>query len=382
MILLALKLAGVRNLAAATVSPGPRFNVIAGDNGQGKTNLLEAIYVAGTLRSFRAQRLAEIIAFGAPQAHIAAHVQRGGLERRYEVTVGPHARGVRLDGKAVRPIARYFGDFNVVLFAPEDLQVPRGSPAERRRFLDRSAFNWRASHLTDAQAYDRVLRSRNALLRELREGGTSGSAGRGPGELLAVYDDQLATLGAQVIETRRSYLAALRPRFQAAFAAIAHMDLAVDLGYQAPTEVVQASFAEGALRNALATLIAAQRGRDLARGASSVGPHRDDLLLSLGDRVAASHASQGQLRALVLAWKTAELDLLHDAHDDPPVLLLDDVSSELDPARNGYLFDFLRSRASQCFITTTHPRHVLLDRDRTDFEASSGLILQRSLPPK
>src|SRR5690606_27316790 len=139
-------------------------------NGQGKTNLLESIYVAGALRSFRTQRMADLIGFGRDQAYIGARILRGGLERVYELTQRASSRLVRLDGKAVRPISRYFGDFNVVLFAPEDLQVPRGSPADRRRFLDRAVFNRAPRYLGDVQAYEKVVRSRNALLREIGSG--------------------------------------------------------------------------------------------------------------------------------------------------------------------------------------------------------------------
>jgi DNA replication and repair protein RecF len=370
-----LKLSGVRNLEATVLEPGERFNVFHGDNGQGKTNLLEAVYVLCTLRSFRAQRLADIIHVDREGAHLAAQVAREGLERRYELAVSRGSRTVRLDGKSVRPIARYFGDFNVVLFAPEDLQVPRGSPAERRRFLDRAVFNRDASYLGDVQAYEKVLRSRNALLRDLA-GRVGGSA-----ELLGVYDDQLAAHGARVTRARADFVAEVRPRLQAAYEAITHAGLAVDVTYQVADELagpVAAGADPPALAGALAELLRSRRPRDLARGATSAGPHRDDLGFSLEGRGVQSFASQGQLRALVLAWKTAELDLLAEAHGVAPILLLDDVSSELDPARNEYLFDFLRGRDNQCFITTTHPGHVLLAADRVDYELRSGAVKRQN----
>lgn len=368
MILLALKLTGVRNLAPTQLEPGPRFNVLHGDNGQGKTNVIEAIYVAGTLRSFRTQRLAELIAFGEDEAYIGARVRRGGLERKYELTIGPRSRKVRLDGKVARPIARYFGDFNVVLFAPEDLLVPRGSPGDRRKFLDRAVFNWRPSHLAASQDYDKVLRNRNALLRELQENPRASAA------LLDVYDDQLAAVGAKVVAARRAFLDAVAPRFAIAFEAITHTGLPVALRYAGAGELEGLGDDEPALQRTLGELLAGSRSRDRARGATNVGPHRDDLQFALADHDAQSFASQGQLRALVLAWKTAEMDLLQAAHGDPPILLLDDVSSELDAARNEYLFEFLGARASQCFITTTHPKHVLVTADRRDFRVSKGLI--------
>lgn len=341
-----------------------------GDNGQGKTNLLEAIYVVAALRSFRTSRLADLIRFGEPHARLAAQVERDGLERRYELVIEPRSRRVRLDGKAVRPLARYFGEFNVVLFAPEDLQIPRGAPADRRRFLDRAVFNRRPDYMPLAQDYDKVLRSRNALLREMSEGRRAGASG---GDLLAVYDAQLATLAARIATARLAYVDELRPRFQAAFDAISRTGIPVDLAYATAPEVGDAD--EESRADTYAALLAGSRAADLARGATNVGPHRDDLAFVFAGHDAGAFASQGQLRALVLAWKTAEMDLLAAVHGEDPILLLDDVSSELDPHRNAYLFDFLAQRQNQCFITTTHPRHVLVREDRVDHEVRDGRIV-------
>lgn len=370
MRVLALEAHGIRNLEPLLLEPAPRFNVFHGDNGQGKTNLLEAIYVIAALRSFRTSRLADLLRFGAEEARLRARVDRAGLERVYEVHIEPRSRKVRLDGKAPRPLARYFGAFNVVLFAPEDLQLPRGAPAERRRFLDRAVFNRRGEYMPLAQDYDKVLKNRNALLREVSEGKRSAVAAS---DLLAVYDQQLAALAARVAGARLAYIDELRARFQGAFDAISRSNIPVDLVYRTQPEVLQAAPAE---RTAVyAALIAASRAADLARGASNVGPHRDDLGFVFDGHDAGGFASQGQLRALVLAWKTAEMDLLAAVHGEDPILLLDDVSSELDPHRNEYLFEFLGRRKNQCFITTTHPSFVLVRDDRVDHEVRDGRIL-------
>jgi len=368
--ILALEATGLRNLEPLVLEPAPRFNVFHGDNGQGKTNLLEAIYVIAALRSFRTSRLADLIRFGAPEARLRARVERVGLEHLYEVVLEPRGRKVRLDGKAPRPLARYFGAFNVVLFAPEDLQLPRGAPAERRRFLDRAVFNRRGEYMPLAQDYDKVLKSRNALLREVSDGKRSASAA---GDLLAVYDQQLAALAARIAGARLAYVDELRARFQGAFDAISRSGIPVDLVYRTAPEVAQA--APGERTAVYARLIEASRAADLARGASNVGPHRDDLGFVFAGHDAGAFASQGQLRALVLAWKTAEMDLLAAVHGEDPILLLDDVSSELDPNRNEYLFEFLGRRGNQCFITTTHPRFVLVREDRVDHEVREGRIL-------
>jgi DNA replication and repair protein RecF len=374
----ALALRHLRNLASQTVEPGPRFNVVSGENGQGKTNLLEAVYLAVTLRSFRTARLADLIAAGAAGASVAARVERNGLERVYEVELAARAGGgatrtPRLDGKVVRSVARYFGDVNVVLFAPEDLGVPRGSPGERRRFLDRAVFNRHAGFLGDAQAYDKVLRSRNALLR-----GRSGAVASD--ELLEVYDAQLAEHGARVAAARAGFVAELRPRLQAAFAAITQAGVEVDVAYRPRLEALAGAPDPSAWRDPLAAALRSRRTVDRARATTTVGPHRDDLELQLAGRPAAQVASQGQLRALVLAWKTAEMDLIGDATGAPPLLLLDDVSSELDDRRNRYLFEFISERRNQCLITTTHPRHVLVASERVDFSVVSGVVSPQKSP--
>ena len=359
MLVTALSLHGVRNLAPLVLEPAPRFNVFAGDNGQGKTNLLEAVYVLAALRSFRTTALAEIIGHGHERATLKARVVRSELERIYQVIVEPQRKTAIVDDKPVRPVARYFGGMNVVLFAPEDLAVVRGAPAERRRFLDRTVFGRKASFLATAQAFDKVLRSRNAVLRALAEGD------RGSRDLLDVYDQQLAPLAVAVATARRELLDELVPRLAAVYAAITGGALAATVEHQTTI---------GADPAAVAAQLAADRPKDLARRSTSTGPHRDELVFRLAGHPAASFASQGQTRALVLAWKIAELELLHEAHGDPPLLLLDDVSSELDDTRNEYLFAYLSKRPGQCFITTTDARHVRIGGDRRDHRVASGVI--------
>src|SRR3982751_3104245 len=165
---------GVRNLAPLTLTPRERFNVFVGNNGQGKTNLLEAIYAVAALRSFRTSRLADMIAFGAPEARIGARVVKQDLVRVYEVTLGPTGRRVLLDNKAARPLSRYFGGFNVVVFTPEDLGLPRGAPGDRRKFLDRGVFNFDASYLPLATDYEKDLKTRNSVLRQAGQGTLGG----------------------------------------------------------------------------------------------------------------------------------------------------------------------------------------------------------------
>ena len=355
----------MRNLRPLRLEPRERFNVFVGDNGQGKTNLLEAIFVVAALRSFRTARLAELIAFGGASATLGARVVKDDLVRVYEVELGPGSRKVRLDGKAARPLARYFGAFNVVVFTPEDLALPRGAPGDRRKFLDRGVFNLEPAYLGTASDYDKVLRTRNSVLRQVGQGALGG---RQAEELLSVYDAQLARLAVEIIASRTRFLEALGPELERAFASITRTGLAARAAYASRLVGEPAAGIEAQLR--------AGRARDLASQSTQIGPHRDDVLLELDGREAGSFASQGQLRAIMLAWKTAELRVLGRVHRDLPILLLDDVSSELDPSRNEYLFEHLAELAGQCFITTTHEGHVLLRRERADYRIAGGEISQ------
>jgi DNA replication and repair protein RecF len=350
----ALEARQFRNLAEVLIEPHPRFNVLWGDNGQGKTNVLEAIYLLGTLRSFRAARTEEMVRFGAERATARARVEKLGTQRLLEVALSPGHKNAKVDGKGARA-SDYFGGFNVVLFAPEDLRLPKGPPSGRRRFLDRAVWNAHPAYLAEAQTYERVLKSRNAVLRD-----------GGPEDLLEVYDEQLARAAVAIVTRRRALVEELRPRVQAAFERVTQTGLVLEVAYETQLS--------GDIAAALLSRLQAERRRDQARGSTSSGPHVDDLGLALDGKEAKAYASQGQLRAIVLALKIAEIEFLRATLGDAPVLLLDDVSSELDPTRNAQLFDFLQSVPCQAFITTTHPGHVLLDRERLDFQVVAGVV--------
>lgn len=366
MQFVAIEIVHFRNLRQVLVTPHPRMNVLVGPNGQGKTNFLEAVFLLGTLRAFRGGGIDELVRFGESQAYVRGRVSRGALERLFEVALRGGAgrqKRARIDGKGVRAAGEYFGGFNVVLFAPEDLRLVRGAPSDRRRFLDRAVSNAVPQFLPDAQTYDRVLRSRNALLREHHQSKPEHQ------ELLAVFDEQLATAGAALVRRRRQYLATLLPRVQVAHERITRSHLSLNLGYDSKL-VGRDDELEAEL---LAALQAARR-RDLDRGFTGPGPHGDDIDIQLDSRPARLHASQGQVRAIVLALKVAEIDYLHQVLGEPPILLLDDVSSELDPERTAYLFEFITSLACQSYLTTTVPGQLPLPTDRADFEVHDGEI--------
>ncbi|MFH0899994.1 MAG: DNA replication/repair protein RecF [Pseudomonadota bacterium] len=352
MQLLSLITKNFRNLVGARMVPCPRFNVLHGDNAQGKTNTLEAIYLMATLRSFRARRLTELIRHDASMAEVSAEVHRRGLSQRYDVVVNQGSKQTFVDGKATPSLGQYFAGLNVVLFAPEDLHIVRGAPALRRRLLDRAVFNSDPTYLGHAQTFLRVLRTRNALLRRKLAP---------PNELLAVYDEQFVREANRVKKARQGYLTAFEPIIRDTFSQVT-----------AGSRLTIAYRTNSGNAEDLAEALANSRPRDLERHSTTVGPHLDDFDLLVDGTPARTFASQGQIRALVLAWKVAEVRFLLQYSGESPLLLLDDVCSELDASRTQWLFSFLRSLECQCFVTATDPKMVPHLEHRLDFQVVAG----------
>jgi DNA replication and repair protein RecF len=224
-------------------------------------------------------------------------------------------------------------------------------------------FNVRPEYLASVQDYEKVLKQRNAILKLYAQEVMAKPRAE---EMLEVYDTQLASLGPAVANARDSLVGDLQPELTAAFSAITRSERKAAVRY--------ISKSAGASVEQVLEAHRLGRVKDFATASTQFGPHRDDLAFELDGHDAGGFASQGQLRAIMLAWKTAELSVLARTLGDPPILLLDDVSSELDPARNAYLFEHLASQAGQCFITTTHEGHVLLARERADYRIENGQI--------
>ena len=348
MKLLSLTCERFRNLKRVELQPSPRATVAVGHNGAGKTNLLEALYYLATLKALRASKLSELVQHGETQARVTGRFLLKGAERELSVEVSEGTRAAYVDGKKAPSFDDYFGGVSVVAFTPDDLQVVKGSPDGRRQFLDRAVFNRFPAYLAESRAYAKALKSRNRLLKE-----------QAPAAHLVAWDETLAKTGARLWVRRRALMAELRERAAAAFerigrtaapAVYAYTAAKVDVGFEVASEETLASVLQEALG------VRAQR--DLDRGYTSVGPHVDDLELSLGEQQARAFASQGQARALVLAWKVAEIENLHAATGVLPLLLLDDVSSELDPERNAFLMAYLHDSGAQTLLTTTDPELV------------------------
>ena len=320
--------------------------VVHGDNGQGKSNLLEAVHVLGTLKSFRESRPRRWIQHGAELAQVGAKVQT--LHGLREISWG-WSNGVRrltMDGAVQNEIQMWFQAIRAVVFCPEDGAIVRGEPDRRRRFLDRAAFTAHPSHLNTVQSYRRVLGHKRALL-------TSGMAD--PMQL-DIFDAELARTGSALISRRLAVLSELRQAFEPMHNAIAGSGV-VDLKVQVSGLGIVEEMDEEEICLNLSKAIADKRSSEIERRQVLVGPHRDDLDIRIDGRPARNFASQGQARSIVLGLKLAELEAAH-RRGEVPLFLLDDLTSELDQGRRSRLIEILCDLEGQVWVTTTDPAYL------------------------
>ncbi|MBW2278022.1 MAG: DNA replication/repair protein RecF [Deltaproteobacteria bacterium] len=349
-----LSLGDFRNIRRAEIQPGSRFNIFGGDNGMGKTNVVEAIYLLGTLRSFRTSVRGEMIRHGCESARVEGLFVGAAAGIRCEITLTENERRLRVDSKSRRPDGSHFRSLPMVLFHPGNLDLVQGGPQARRRLLDRALFQAEGAYPDVLSDYNRALRSRNRLLKDRPLDRRA----------LEPFDRQLAELGARVCGHRRQIVSLLEPLFLEAFEEVSGTSRS-GLTYRPSVEGDGEEFA--------ATLGESLKS-DIDRGFTARGPHADDLEVLVDDRAARRFASQGQQRAAALSLKIAETRALARVTERIPLLLLDDVSSELDEIRNARLFDFLAGVGGQVLITTTNLDTIRVHEDRTDFSVIDGAI--------
>ena len=346
MILTHLELTNVRNYVALDFVPAPGLNVFVGPNAQGKSNLLEAIALLGTGKSFRTARESEIVRSGVPLATLAgeARVAAGTvrLACTLALTNGALRKMYAVNGRSVR-YASYLGRMRVVTFVPAHLQLVTGPPSARRSLLNAALAQDSPAYYGALAAYHKFLLQKNALLR----GAVAADEG-----LLATYDERLVETGTRLILARRAFVAAVAERARAIHRSWVgdregefELAYASDVPCDVPTEDgVTAAFVER---------LQARRPLELVRKTSLVGPHRDDLAFRLGGIALGVYGSQGQQRTAVLALKVAEYGVSEARAGEAPLLLLDDVLSELDPERQQAFLHAVGS-FGQAFVTTTH----------------------------
>jgi DNA replication and repair protein RecF len=326
-----------RNYVSAEIPLSPGLTAIVGRNGEGKTNLVEAIAWLATLSSFRGASTEAMIRDGQPSAVIRAEVQREGRELLIEAELAASGRNrVQVNRQRLQRGRDLLGALRVTVFGPDDLVIVKAGPTERRRFMDEALVACDARYDALRREVERVLRQRNALLRS-----AGGSLDESATVTLDVWNTKLSEAGESLARARMDLLERLRPLVAESYAALSDVDSPPAIGLAYSSEWII---------HGLAAALEAARAEDVRRGVSTVGPHRDDLTLTLGGLPARSHASQGEQRTLALALRLALHRLVADAAGSTPVLLLDDVFSELDPGRGTALLKNLPH--GQVVVTT------------------------------
>jgi len=336
VLLARLTLVDLRNYEALSFEPPEGLSLLVGPNGQGKSNLLEAIALLATAKSFRTSHERELIRDGCERATVAGDVVLQAGFVRLGCTIARNGAGTRktyaVNGKGVR-FASYLGNARVVTFVPADLDLAGGAPAARRTFLNAALAQEDRAYYASLAAYQKYVTQKNAMLR--------GAIGF-DGDLLDTYDERLAQTGAALVAARRRYVDELADAAAAAYDRIAG---GRDGG-------LRVRYAPNASEDELPDRIKAARPLETARRRALVGPHRDDFELALGQRPLAAYGSQGQQRSAVLALKIAEYNVMTARSGEPPLLLLDDVLSELDPERQAAFLGALDG-LRQAFVTAT-----------------------------
>ena len=350
-----IRLREFRNYARLDADFSPGFHLLLGGNAQGKTNLLEAIYLMATLRSFRGVGGAQMIRHSQSGYFVGGKVVGQG-EHEIKMYWSARERKLSLDGQAVRRLSDYFGVLRAVVFCTEDLQLVKGTSRIRRRFLDLLLAQTHRTYLPSLQRYTRALRSRNALLKRHDSDEAA----------LEGFSRELVKLGEQLVTLRRELAPRLSALARLAYRRISHDAEELRLEYQ------------GSVKHDFSVELAQSRLRERAYRSTLIGPHRDELQLLLNDRSAAQFASEGQKRTLAIALKMAQAEYLAGIHGSPPILLIDDVMGELDVTRrSGFLplLERTNQANSQVFMTATEENwpHELA-RDLQRWHVQQGAI--------
>lgn len=370
MLLAAIEATNFRNLSGR-IKWGPRLNIIYGNNGQGKTNWLEAIYLLARTKSFRTQRLQEAIKFGEQLAIVRGTVTTGlDLQRELQVSLQDNSKTILVNSKR-ETLARYLTQLQVFSFTATDLEVVRGIPEARRRFIDRGLSSLRPGYLKTLSDYNKVIKQKNRVLQLANEGEFSLEKTE---DLLAPWNEQLVRLGGLIHRAREDYVAGLN----------AVLERQLFERRDVTTRYVSSLEGKGDwsdYESLLRSRIAARLPAEISAGYSLIGPHRDDLEVLLDGREIRVYGSSGQQRSALLLLDLAAISLYNSTANDHPVFIIDDVDAELDESRIKRLLEYLENR-TQTFITTSKRSHVEGFFSRANvYEIEDGKVLNSRAEP-
>ena len=309
-------------------------NIFYGDNAQGKTNILEAVYLSGTTKSHRGTKDKDMIQFGANESHIETIVEKNGIKYQIDMHLKKNSpKGIAINKIPIRKASELFGIINIVFFSPEDLNIIKNGPGERRRFIDLELSQLDKVYLNNLSNYNRIVNQRNHLLKEI-------DYNKGALETLDIWDIQLIQYGNKIIERRQKFIEEINKIISNIHKKLTGNREDIKIVYEPSNGAL--SFEQALLKN---------KEKDLRIKSTSVGPHRDDIAFLVSDIDIRKYGSQGQQRTPALSLKLSEIELVKQSIHDTPVLLLDDVLSELDKHRQNYLLDSIHD--IQTLITCT-----------------------------
>ncbi len=309
-------------------------NIFYGDNAQGKTNILEAVYLSGTTKSHRGTKDKDMIQFGANESHIETIVEKNGIKYQIDMHLKKNSpKGIAINKIPIRKASELFGIINIVFFSPEDLNIIKNGPGERRRFIDLELSQLDKVYLNNLSNYNRIVNQRNHLLKEI-------DYNKGALETLDIWDIQLIQYGNKITERRQKFIEEINKIISNIHKKLTGNREDIKIVYEPSNGAL--SFEQALLKN---------KEKDLRIKSTSVGPHRDDIAFLVSDIDIRKYGSQGQQRTAALSLKLSEIELVKQSIHDTPVLLLDDVLSELDKHRQNYLLDSIHD--IQTLITCT-----------------------------
>lgn len=335
-----------RNLKHVATHFNSNVNIFIGKNAQGKTNLLEAIYFLALTRSPRTNSDKDLIAFGKEFANLNGKIHKSQISSNLRVLITKKGKKVWIDRVEQAKLSRYVGQMNAILFSPEDLELIKGAPALRRKFMDQEFGQVDSEYLYFSSKYRQVLMQKNNYLKQLIRGKKHDQI------FLDVLSDQLAGIAAEIISRRFKFLNYLEDKAATAYEHISLASEKLTLAYHSSVEGIKATDTTEEIYHKLLKNFQKNKAMELRRGTTLVGPHRDDIEFKLNGESAHLYASQGQQRSIVLSMKLAEIQLIYHLTAEYPVLLLDDVMSELDHERQNALLNYIHGK-TQTFITTT-----------------------------
>ncbi len=355
-----IRINNFRTFRELKISFNPKMNIFIGSNGQGKTNLLEAIYFLCMRRSFRTSKEEEFIALGDSSLVVSGTIVKRGMELFVEQFLNHSQRRCRINGNVVHRLIDIIGELLICVFSPEDLYIIKGAPERRRQFIDILISQSNKGYLHNLQQYHRILKQRNRTLLDCKIGVEKE-------ELLELWDEQFIEVGLTILQKRKEVVDLLNPLAKKFHKMISDGLEELALAYKPSFWGEKSDFREALKR---------RRREEIAKGMTLLGPHRDELWITINNFDARAFASEGQQRSAAIALRSAELNYLAEQMDEYPILLLDDVFSELDFIRQSCIINSIEDH-TQVFITTTSLTNLHLDDlTRWIFEINRGEVVK------